>query len=52
VAPDAVHGLATGEWLASDVGHLPLIVEGRMQLPKGNGIGFVPAGKRSGRVSV
>ena len=41
VAPDAVHGLATGDWLVSDVGLPPLIVDARMQLPKGNGIGFV-----------
>jgi len=52
VAPDAVHGLATGEWLASDVGLAPPIIEGRMQLPKGNGIGFALAGERSGSVSV
>ncbi len=40
VAPDAVHGLATVDWLASDTGPTPLIVAGRMRLPKGNGIGF------------
>ncbi len=40
VAPDAVHGLATAEWFASDTGPTPLIVEGRIQLPKGAGIGF------------
>jgi hypothetical protein len=51
VAPDAVHGLATGEWLASDVGHLPLIVEGRMQLPSGNGIGFALAWEHFGGVA-
>lgn len=46
VAPDAVHGLATGEWLASDVGLSPPIIDGRMQLPKGDGIGFAMAGAR------
>lgn len=45
VAPDAVHGLATADWLASDAGLSPPIVEGRMQLPKGNGIGFALEGK-------
>jgi hypothetical protein len=51
VAPDAVHGLATGEWLVSDTGLPPLIVDGRMRLPKGNGIGFALAGKRGGGAS-
>ena len=48
VAPNAVHGLATSEWLASNVGLPPLIVDGRMQLPKGNGIGFAVAGELCG----
>ena len=52
VAPDAVHGLATGDWLVSDTGLPPLIVDGRMQLPKGNGIGFALAGKRGGSASI
>ena len=44
VAPEAVHGLATGDWLAGDAG-LPLrIVDGRMRLPAGDGTGFmIPA---------
>ena len=40
VAPDAVHGLATADWLASDTCLSPPIVEGRMRLPESNGIGF------------
>ena len=39
VAPDAVHGLATTDWLARDTGLSPPIVDGRMRLPKGNGVG-------------
>ena len=52
VAPDAVHGLATGDWLLSDTGVPPRIVDGRMQLPKGNGIGFALDGKRGGSASI
>ena len=52
VAPDAVHGLATGDWLVSDTGVPPRIVDGRMQLPKGNGIGFALDGKRGGSASI
>jgi O-succinylbenzoate synthase len=44
VAPDAVHGLATGDWLVSDTGLSPSIVDGRMFLPKGSGIGFAIEG--------
>ena len=51
VSPDAVHGLATGEWLASDTGLQPRIIDGRMRLPKGNGIGFAVAGEFCGRVA-
>jgi len=40
VAPNAVHGLATADWYASDTGPTPPIVNGRVRLPKGNGIGF------------
>jgi len=40
VAPDAVHGLATADSFAVDTGLTPPIVDGRVQLPKGNGIGF------------
>ncbi|MBP5997846.1 MAG: o-succinylbenzoate synthase [Azonexus sp.] len=46
VAPDAVHGLATGDWFASDTGPSPPVVDGRMRLPKGNGVGFAMEGKR------
>ncbi len=40
VAPGAVHGLATADWLASDTGLSPPVVDGRMRLPNGGGIGF------------
>lgn len=44
VAPEAVHGLATGDWLAGDAGLPPRIVDGRMRLPAGDGAGFmIPA---------
>lgn len=46
VAPDAVHGLATGDWLASDTGLSPPVVDGWMRLPEGDGIGFSMEGKR------
>lgn len=44
VAPDAVHGLATADWLAEDTGHPPAIVGGRLQLPNAPGLGFQPFG--------
>ena len=37
------HGLATGEWLADDVGPSPPIVAGRMQLGDAPGLGFEPS---------
>ena len=40
VAPDAVHGLATADWLGGDTGPTPPILNGRLRLPEGNGIGF------------
>ncbi len=40
VAPEAVHGLATADWLASDTGPAPAIVGGRLQLPTVAGLGF------------
>lgn len=42
VAPDAVHGLATADWLAEDTGTPPVIVDGRLQLPIAPGLGFCP----------
>lgn len=42
VAPDAVHGLATADWLAADTGPTPVIVGGRLQLPTAPGLGFRP----------
>ena len=51
VAPDAVHGLATADWLAGDTGLSPPVVDGWMRLPKGHGIGFVMAGEIRGGVA-
>jgi O-succinylbenzoate synthase len=42
VAPEAVHGLATGEWLAEDTGAAPPIAGGRLRLPTAPGLGFTP----------
>lgn len=42
VAPDAVHGLATAEWLAADTGPAPVIISSRLQLPTAPGLGFRP----------
>ncbi|MFQ5995461.1 MAG: o-succinylbenzoate synthase [Acidiferrobacterales bacterium] len=39
---DLVHGLATGPWLAQDVGDGPLIEQGSMAVPEIPGLGFVP----------
>ena len=44
VAPDAVHGLATGDWFVSDTGLSLPVVDGWMRLPKGNGVGFMMEG--------
>lgn len=44
VAPEGIHGLATGDCFSADTGAPPAIVGGRLQLPAGNGIGFLPAG--------
>ena len=40
IAPDACHGLATAEWLATDTGDPPAIIGGRMLLPQTPGLGF------------
>lgn len=48
VAPEAVHGLATADWRASDTGLSPPVVDGRMRLPKGDGVGFAMEGKLCG----
>ncbi len=45
VAPDAVHGLATTDWFVSDTGRSPPVVDGRMRLPEGDGIGFAMEGR-------
>jgi O-succinylbenzoate synthase len=40
VAPNACHGLATSDWLSENTGTTPLIENGRLILPKKNGLGF------------
>lgn len=42
VAPRAVHGLATADWLVADTGAAPPIVGERLQLPAAPGLGFTP----------
>ncbi len=42
VAPAAVHGLATADWLAQDTGNPPAIISSRLQLPTAPGLGFRP----------
>ncbi len=42
IAPQQTHGLGTAEWLAEDTGSSPPISAGRMRLPRGAGLGFVP----------
>jgi hypothetical protein len=42
VAPEAVHGLATADWLAADTGPVPLIKDGRLKLATAAGLGFRP----------
>lgn len=41
VAPQAVHGLATGEWLLGNTGQSPAIADGRLALPVLPGLGFI-----------
>jgi len=40
IAPEACHGLATADWLASDTGQAPAIRDARMMLPQMPGLGF------------
>lgn len=40
LAPQAVHGLATADWFASNTGTSPIIAHGCIQLPNGPGTGF------------
>jgi len=42
---NAVHGLATSPWLAEDVAPAPRLVNGRLLLPSGPGLGIVPDGE-------
>lgn len=42
LAPDAVHGLATADWLAADTGQPPALAAGRLFLLPGPGSGFAP----------
>ena len=43
VAPKAVHGLATADWLAEDTGTPPAIVAGHLQFSTVSGLGFQPS---------
>lgn len=46
IAPDACHGLATGDWLLDDTGARPRLTDGRLVLDSENGpdgTGFTPA---------
>lgn len=40
---DLAHGLATSAWLATDLGTPPRLDQGRLYLPPGPGLGFIPA---------
>lgn len=42
IAPQTVHGLATGEWFLADTGQAPKIVAGHLPLPTTPGLGFSP----------
>lgn len=42
IAPDSVHGLATGAWLAKDVAPALPIVAGQLILPDAPGLGMAP----------
>ena len=42
VAPDAVHGLATADWMVTDTGTTPVVTKGYMLLPHFPGLGFQP----------
>lgn len=42
IAPLQTHGLATADWFAKDTGAAPPIIEGRLKLPYGPGLNFVP----------
>ena len=39
---DMAHGLATAEWLATDLGAPPPVAAGYLTLPAGPGLGFQP----------
>lgn len=49
IAPWQTHGLGTAEWLAEDTGASPPISAGRLILPRGTGLGFVPGLAQSAR---
>lgn len=42
IAPNAIHGLATADWLAEDTGQPLPISAGRLRMPGTEGLGFVP----------
>ena len=43
----AVHGLATSDWLAENVGPPPVLTQGRLILPNGPGLGLCPMDQAS-----
>ena len=48
---DAAHGLATGELLAADLGVFPRVVDGRLTLSSGPGLGFASDSFRESRAA-
>ena len=45
IAPQSVHGLATGDWFSEDTGEPVLIKNGKLALPNKPGLGFSPKKK-------
>jgi O-succinylbenzoate synthase len=42
IAPRQTHGLATADWYAKNTGTVPTISKGRLKIPGGYGLNFVP----------
>lgn len=51
IAPHQTHGLATANWLAEDTGIVPLVSQGRLTLPRGAGLAFIPERARNAQKS-
>ena len=47
IAPQSVHGLATGEWFANDTGGALVVKNGQLVLPNQPGLGFLPKNRQS-----